>query len=242
MPLKQFFSLITVTLNERENIAGLVKSLTMQTDHEFEWLLIDGMSTDGTVEYLLGLNLPFLKLVSESDRGLYDAVNKGIKLCSGTHYMVIGADDRLDPSAVQIVKSAIKANMDADLIAFPVRKGSDVVVPRSNLPTWLAGQKTLVAEHAVGTVFRKSIHSLLGFYSNAFLVAADNDFVLRCYDSGSKIHYHDSVLGEFALGGVSSREILITLLENFRVQVKRGCFWIQLVLLIGRLMKYRPKS
>ena len=89
-------TIVTATLNAANVIGALAADLLAQTDRDFRWLIVDGGSTDGTIERLPSDILDRVDLVRESDFGIYDALNKGVRRCATSHYLVIGADDRLD--------------------------------------------------------------------------------------------------------------------------------------------------
>ena len=90
---KYLLSIITATLNSIEYLPKLIDSLRKQKDREFEWVVADGASTDGTLELLKSVTDLDILITSESDFGIYDALNRGIKVCSGDYYLVLGDDD-----------------------------------------------------------------------------------------------------------------------------------------------------
>ncbi len=88
------FSVITVCFNDKQNLLKTAASLQELTSNNWEWVVVDGASTDGTVEYLQELNMPQLRWISEPDRGIYDAFNKGTHLARGDYLIYICAGDR----------------------------------------------------------------------------------------------------------------------------------------------------
>ena len=97
-----FLSIITVVYN---NLAGLeytFQSIKGQSSTDFEWLVIDGGSTDGTVQWLKDLEFPKLRFISEKDKGLYDAMNKGIKMAAGNYVWFMNSGDAIfSPDTIQ---------------------------------------------------------------------------------------------------------------------------------------------
>src|SRR5689334_2579961 len=89
-----FLSIITVCLN---NLQGLKKTKASieQLEGNYEWIIIDGESNDGTVEMLERINQPNIRWISERDSGLYDAMNKGISYSSGTYVVFINSGDEI---------------------------------------------------------------------------------------------------------------------------------------------------
>ena len=91
-------SVITATFNSDKKLPVLIQSLQKQTDKKFEWIVVDGGSKDRTLDLLKEINDLDYKFISESDFGIYDALNKGIMKASGDFYLVIGSDDYLFPA------------------------------------------------------------------------------------------------------------------------------------------------
>lgn len=237
-------SIITATLNVAQTLPGLIASLRQQTDHDFEWVVIDGGSTDGTVESLRNLdNLP-LVWRSEPDFGIYDALNKAIKLCSGDFYLVIGADDLLEPAAVENYKS-LGAVTGADILTAAVAYGGRLgVLAKPRGPAWWSGQMAYVTGHSVGAVFRKSLHEQksVGFYSRAYPICADQLFIKRAVRSGARVAVGDFLAGRFGDDGVSTANVAGVLTEFFRVQLQTERWKsLQVILFILRLLKNFPK-
>ncbi len=87
------FSIITVVYNDVENIEETIKSLLNQTYKNFEYIIIDGKSDDGTVEKIKKYEKEITYFVSEKDGGIYDAMNKGIKISSGEFLFFLNSND-----------------------------------------------------------------------------------------------------------------------------------------------------
>lgn len=97
-------SIITATFNAANHIPYTLRSIREQTYKDFEWIIIDGNSTDGTQDILLEVNEPFIHLISEPDRGIYDAWNKGCSTANGTWLIFLGAGDELaQPEAIELM-------------------------------------------------------------------------------------------------------------------------------------------
>jgi glycosyltransferase involved in cell wall biosynthesis len=90
MPL---FSIITVCYNASATISETIASVLGQTYRDLEYIVVDGKSTDGTVEILRGIKDERMKFVSEKDSGIYNAMNKGLRMASGDYLIFLGADD-----------------------------------------------------------------------------------------------------------------------------------------------------
>ena len=101
--MDNFFSIITVVLNAREDLANTIQSLKEQSFKKFEYIVIDGNSTDGSKE-LIERNKDFIsKYLIENDNGIYDAMNKGLKISKGKYVGFINAGDKYTPNALNII-------------------------------------------------------------------------------------------------------------------------------------------
>lgn len=232
-------SIVTATFNAIEKIPTLLNSLRAQTDKEFEWVVVDGASTDGTVDLLNSIIDLNITVISEEDFGIYDALNKAIKICRGEFYLVVGADDILSPMAVSIFKNNIDKSVDI-VTAHVEIDGS--ILKKSKRPPWLAGQFSYVTGHSVSTVFRKSLHSKFGYYSKKYPIAADQEFIMKACGGGARLKSIDSVVGTFSTLGVSSQDVLGSLTESCRIKIALGHNkYMQVLILLMRIIRYRRK-
>jgi glycosyltransferase involved in cell wall biosynthesis len=238
--LKPTLSIITATYNAACVLPELLASLRAQTDLDFEWVVMDAGSTDGTLSILKEVKDLRLVYRSEPDFGIYDALNKSVRLSSGDYYLVIGADDVLSPDAVANYKSWL-AKSKADIVTASIKYGTTTKkFPFSS--SWLAGGMAYVTSHAVGSVYRKSLHDQheIGFYSRFYPIAADQLFILRAVKQGATVCVADFYAGRFGDGGISSTDILGTLTEFFRIQMQFEWRPLQVLLFILRLLKHSP--
>lgn len=212
-------SVITATFNAMQHLPALVDSLKNQTDKEFEWVVADGASTDGTVEYLKSITDLNVKVISQEDFGIYDALNRGIKASSGEFYLVLGADDSLTADAILQYKAAINENFD--IITSHFYHGGKIFGPNRG-PIWLCASAAFCSGHAVGSIFRKSLHERFGYYSKRFPIAADQYFMIKAYLGGAVIKEIEAVTGIFGDGGVSSLDNFGIITELYRILLELG--------------------
>lgn len=231
-------TVITVTYNAALVLPGLIDSLRVQADREFEWVVVDGASTDGTVEMIKSAGDVVSKWISEPDCGIYDAMNKAVRLASGEYYLVCGADDRLSPTAVGDYRR-IATQTQADIISACVDSDGGLVRPAQG-QSWRRGQSAFVSHHSVGTLIRRNLHQAFGDYSRRFPITADQYFLKRvCMSPGVRFAAADFVAGRYSMDGVSGSDIPGTMAEFFRVQLETERYASLQVLLYGlRLMRY----
>lgn len=228
-------SVITPTFNAMKFLPTVVECLRNQTDKDFEWVVSDGASTDGTLEYLSEIKDLNIKLLSQEDFGIYDALNRGIKACTGDFYLFLGADDVLYPDAVKVYKSAM--SHDVDLITASINIDNEISVPLNKRP-WLYGQASYISGFSVGVVCNKKLHENNGFFSNKYPIAADQLFIQKSIINGAKIEVLDVVVGRFSTNGLSGIDYLGALTEFHRVQIAiGGNKALQIAIMIIRLLK-----
>ena len=105
-----FFSIVTVVLNAKKDLIDTISSLRKQKFKNFEYIVIDGGSTDGTKEVITN-NLDIInKWISEKDSGIYDGMNKGINLCEGIYIGMLNSGDKYMPDGLNIINNYLKNN------------------------------------------------------------------------------------------------------------------------------------
>ena len=225
-------TIITATYNAQASLPTLIASLRSQTDRSFEWVVIDGASEDGTVELLKNAHDVLTRLVSEPDFGIYHALNKALHMARGDYYLVVGADDCLDPRAIENFSRAA-AESSADIISAPVLVEGKQIAPRRRM-SWLRSGPPMVSAHSVGSLIKLSLHREVGWYSKRFPIAADTYFLLQVWRRQKRFAYLQETAGTFGAGGASSADTLGALCESFRanVEVRDGLFLHALLLIL----------
>lgn len=228
-------SIITAVYNGADCISHLIESLRIQTDQNFEWVVVNGLSTDNTLEILEKIDDLNIKIISEVDFGIYDALNKGIKACSGEYYLVAGADDTFFANAIQDYKNAIEDNVE--MITASIKQDG-YIIKAGKGPSWLFGQFEWVSSHALGLLIKKELHSRFGYYSKKFPIAADQLFIKKCCQSGVFVKKIDDLVGEFGMTGLSSFDSIGTCTEAFRIQIlTEKNKWLQYIIFFLKLTK-----
>ena len=191
-------SIVTVAYNDLDALRMTVESVIQIDFHDLEYIIIDGGSTDGSKEYLESLSIPYLNWISESDEGIFDAFNKGIRLASGAWVHLLNAGDFY--SAAEVF-SAINFSEEYDFICFSVlkKKKKDYVwVPK------IEHNPSFVNVAHPGLVVRRDFYLAVAMYSVRFKFVSDSHFIWR-YVSPENSEIYDIVLVEMADGGYSTR-------------------------------------
>ena len=115
--MNPLFSIITITFNAEQVLPPTLESVKRQSFTNFEHLVVDGASTDGTVKIAERSGIKGISVVSESDRGLYDAMNKGIRRAKGEYLIFLNAGDAFHaPSSLQEIADAIEQGAQPDIV------------------------------------------------------------------------------------------------------------------------------
>lgn len=218
-------SVITAVFNKRDTIAEALDSVLAQSQPDVELIVIDGGSTDGTLEVLQGYSDKISVLVSEPDQGIYDALNKGLRLATAEVVGFLHSDDVFADadSLARIASGFLSEDIDAvygDLVY--VRRDN----PQQVVRYWKAGMFTMgrlrqgwMPPHPAFYV-RRSVYERLGGFDTSYRIAADYDCMLRFLTRGIKVVYTPQVLVKMRLGGESNRSlksILRKSREDYRV-------------------------
>lgn len=232
-------SVITAVYNGEKHLPRLIDSLRKQTDSQFEWVVADGGSTDGTLSILNNITDLNIIISSCNDFGVYDGLNRAIKKATGLYYLVCGADDYLSVDAIFNYTKAINIS-DADIITANYIINDKVYSLKQFI--WLYGINSIISSHSIGSIFKRSLHDKYGYYSKYYPICADKLFVEKAYLSGANIQKFDFIAGIYSGVGLSSVNFAKTLSENFCISIELGQNKIlQIILFFIRIIKNYKK-
>ena len=204
-------SVITVCYNSEKTIRKTIQSILNQTDSNIEHIFIDGNSGDDTVSIVNSYREDYeskglrLAVVSEPDKGIYDAMNKGIGLATGTVIGILNSDDWYEPNTSAIVQKLMDKDPDTDILmgAVKIHNHEQNIVKKIKKSLWITSRNF---NHPAMFV-RKKCYEEVGSYDISMLYA-DFDWFLRAMKKGKKISYTGEILSNFSVGGVSNRKSL----------------------------------
>lgn len=206
-------SVITAVRNNRDTIAAALNSLLAQTHPAVELVVIDGSSTDGTLDILRGFEDRLGVLVSERDAGIYDALNKGIQRATGDVIGFLHADDLLADNTVLARIAAVFEQGEVDGVygdlLYVDKHDADRIVRYWRSCAFSIGllKRGWMPPHPT-LYLRRKVYSRYGGFDAAFRIAADYDFMLRILGTGDlRIIYLPQVLVKMRVGGISNRGI-----------------------------------
>jgi glycosyltransferase involved in cell wall biosynthesis len=232
MSAQPLISVITVVYNGESVILPTLQSVLSQSLREMEYIIIDGASKDKTLEIIDPYRSQITHLTSEPDKGLYDAMNKGLKLATGRFVLFMNAGDRFYSPLTLEEMFANEAARKADVVygeTMMVNEAGEELGLRSErlplrLPEHLAYrsmQRGMVVCHQSFAVRRE----LAGTYDTSWKYCADVDWVIRCLKTTSNIYRYPGIVCRFLEGGLSRKKLKGSLKERYQVLKKHFGFW-----------------
>lgn len=212
-------SIITVSYNSEKTIEQTIQSVIGQTYEDIEYIIIDGGSTDTTMDIVKKYQDKIVYTVSEPDKGIYNAMNKGIKVASGNIIGIINSDDWYDLEAVEKAVKAFQTNSaevlygDCIYIYESGKRVRNIKYPLEAM--WYL----MVTPHP--TVFvKKEIYQKYGIFDESYRMAADYELMLRFYSAGVKFSYLEYDMAYFRSGGASTKQVIQSLQETKDIALK----------------------
>jgi len=203
MSREYLISIITVVKNAENTIEKCIKSVLNQNYKNIQYIIIDGNSTDNTRKIIDKYKNKISLIICENDNGIWDAMNKGIKLAEGEILGFINADDIYYENSLKIVnKYFVEENID--FLFGTVKKYKLMHGYNPSVIKWSFGFYT---SHSVGFFIKTQKHKDVGFYNTKYL-SADLDFFYKMivnFKLRGKSTKKDEILGEFGKGGFSSK-------------------------------------
>ena len=222
MSLEPRFSIITITYNAASVIEPTLQSVLAQTYTNYEYLLIDGGSTDGTVDIAKASGIDFAHIVSEPDKGLYDAMNKGIRLAKGDYLCFLNAGDAFyAPDTLQrIADAAMACDLLPHVLYGETAEVDDarnfVRMRRLKAPddlNWRSFRDGMLVCHQAFYA-RRDIAPL---YDLRYRLSADVDWCIKVMKSSTRLVKVDAVVVNYLQNGLSLKHHRASLIERFRI-------------------------
>jgi glycosyltransferase involved in cell wall biosynthesis len=233
---KPLISIVTVVYNGSMYIEETINSVLNQTYDNIEYIIIDGGSTDQTLNIIQKYEEYIDYYLSEADNGISDAFNKGIKKCCGSYIGLLNAGDYYEKDAVMHIVNAIKDNADIIYgdIYYPEKqhisygnykfeKQIKYFMPRLNHPTAFVSSNT---------------YKKVGFYKTNLKIAMDYDFFKRAYELGVKFLYLNHIITNMRLDGVSNTKTKRKIFEVLKIS-NNPIYTVYYILL--EYIKYKNK-
>lgn len=204
---KSKISIITVCFNSENTIEQAICSVVSQSYQDIEYIIIDGGSTDGTLDIIRKYEDRLSYWISEPDQGIYDAMNKGIDKANGEVVAFLNSDDWYEPDVIRYVAERFE--------------DSGIQVLSGLLYYWTDHRKTVICQHendfrltmacSHQAVFvRRQLFDRYGKFNLKYAICADYDWLLKLYNEDVPYTYCKEVFTNVRSGGASSRDFYIT--------------------------------
>lgn len=232
-------SIITINRNNKEGLRKTIQSVVSQTGNDFEYIIIDGASTDGSVDIIkeyaehpeYGKKITYW--VSEKDSGIYNAMNKGINLAKGKYLHMLNSGDWYESDALNnIIPTLKEENLDALLCSMNFWKNGNKIQSEIRYKDKLLSGSM---SHQ-GIIYEKEIHSIVGLYDEQYKFAADYDFCIKAF-LNKELRYSCIYIPyiNFIGGGVGDSSKSIE--EFYNIQVKYGLKFLQPKVTLKKIIK-----
>lgn len=216
-------TIITVCYNSKKTISATIESVLSQTYENIEYILIDGLSTDGTIDVINNYSDRIDKIICEPDKGIYDAFNKGIKNSTGDYIQIVNSDDTIPNDKIEICVNYMKKNPSVDVLTGPMYlKSQDGkiyeriqgVIPRYK--NWFG---MFNINHPTFFV-KKEVYDNLKF--NAYRIGMDFDWTLRALNANYKFAVLEKNLVYMSDQGISNSDYKVSMKEDLTISIKNG--------------------
>ena len=249
---KPFFSIITPVKNGEKNIKKTLLSLRNQSFRNFEHIIVDGDSKDKTKSIIRKYKSKKIILISGKDKGIYDGINKGIKIAKGKFIGTLNSGDTYNAKGLEIIYKYFNKNK-LDFIFGTVKKGE---IKYGFKPLKIFWSFNFYPAHSSGFFISRIAQNIIGFYDLKFKCSSDYDLFYKMivkYKMKGTSTKRDELIGNFELGGYSQQ---ITLIEHIieetkiRLNNKQNIFIVFLIFILRiiknfyklNLIKYLKKN
>jgi len=220
---KPLVAVITVVFNGAEHLQSAITAVANQTYPDIQHIVIDGGSTDGTVSIIERNQSEIAFWKSEPDRGLYDAMNKGLRAVTDpeTYVLFANADDSL--AGPDVIEKMIAKSSGEDLVY------GKMIFTDGEMSGMLGREVTLddLARETLchpATFVKRRIFERIGEFDTSFTIAADYDFIVRAFAAGVTTRFVDVVVSRMRMGGLSDDRFMLSCSERKTV-IRRHFPW-----------------
>lgn len=212
---KPLVSIVTPVFNGKLYLEQTIQSVIGQTYDNIEYIVIDGGSTDGSCELIKKYEDKLAYWISESDSGMYDAINKGLKVASGDILAYLNSDDLYHPDSVKIAVEYFQNHSDIELIYgncdFIGSRGEFLYTyyyPKFKMEAFIVMNTSIIPQQT--TFWRSRIHEKIGYFDTTLKMCGDFDFYAKA-GKHCRINHIKKNLAKFRIHGAS-----LTSLQGYR--------------------------
>ncbi|KAA6303770.1 MAG: putative glycosyltransferase [Candidatus Ordinivivax streblomastigis] len=217
-------SVITVSFNCVNTIEETIKSVLSQNYEDMEYIIIDGGSVDGTIGIIKKYEDKIIYWISEPDKGVCDAYNKGIKQAKGKLICIINSDDILLPGVLNKIDEQIKSGTDiiyGDTLFYQKEFGEERLKVATSKINFSKGNFYGMLHPSI--LIRKSAYEKFGLYDVSCKYVGDRELMLRMYERGAKFQKINLTVARYSSGGATGvQNYSKVAFESRKVSIKYG--------------------
>lgn len=222
--MNPLFSIITITYNASSTLPSTLRSVKEQTCHLYEYLLIDGDSQDDTVAIASKSGIENMAILSEKDKGLYDAMNKGLGMAKGDYVIFLNAGDAFhSPTTLETIADAVMDNDypgivygQTQIVDSSRRRIGDRHLTAPEVLTLDSFKEGMVVCHQAFIVLRKLVDN----YDTRYRFSADYEWCIRCLQRSHRNFYIDDILIDYLSEGLTTANHKKSLWERFKIMCR----------------------
>lgn len=203
-------SIITPVYNSVKTVEKTILSVINQkinSELELEYIVIDGGSSDGTQQVIQRYREQISLFISERDKGVYDAMNKGIAHATGDIIGIINSDDWYNDGALSIVESKFEEKPELEVLYSPVDTYFNDKYLVKFIPGSLENLPFKFTINHPSCFVRKSVYDRIGDFNLDYSIAADYDFIFRAYNANINFDFVENSLASYSLNGMSGKPL-----------------------------------
>ncbi len=228
MKEKTLVSIITVSYNSETTIKDTIESVLNQSYQNIEYIIIDGQSKDSTLQIIKSYENSFSKRgityswISEPDKGIYEAMNKGLKKAKGNLIGIINSDDWYEPDAIASILNLNKTNNQAIISGAMNRVTHQKKVYKTMYNKNIVNIKSYMPINHPATFVPKSVYEKVGNFDESYQLSADYDFIFRAFNNNTPFLFTKKVIVNMRNTGATGqiKNLWISAREDYNIQKK----------------------
>lgn len=215
-------SVLTVCRNRLRTLPRAVESVLSQESALYEYVIQDGASTDGSLEYLQGLANSKIRLVSQKDQGISDGLNRALHRVTGDWILFVHSDDLLVAGVMKTIQQSLVGANPNELQCF----GIELVDENEKFLKYEMAEPRNISKHMAfphpGMLAHRSLYETAGGFDPTFSIAMDYEWSLRAMSKGATLKPHPEIIQKMQYGGISTTRVFRANFENWKAQIKNG--------------------
>lgn len=239
--MSPLFSIITVTYNAAETLPATLASVKEQSCKLYEYIVMDGVSKDNTVQLATDANIPNARIISSPDKGLYDAMNKAIDVASGEYLIFLNAGDAFhSPDTLQKIADVIM-NHDFPGIVYGQTQLVNANRQRIGDRHLTAPEELTLKSFAEGMLVCHqafiALRRIVGHYDLRYRFSADYEWCIRCLQHSRNNVYIPHTIIDYLSEGLTTANRKASLKERFKIM----CYYYGTIPTVLRHLKFIPR-